>query len=443
MEADWDVKPLGDLVEDIIDRRGVTPLKLGSDFTATGHRVISAKVIKNRRVDLAADEPRYIDDATFAKWMKSPLRGDDVVLTSEAPLGEPAYLPNDEDWVLGQRLFAIRTDKSQLHGRFLYYALQADPVRSELLSRATGTTVTGVRQSELRKVRIPHPQLDEQRRIAHILGTLDDKIELNRRMNETLEEMARSLFKSWFVDFDPVRAKSEGRDPGLSKHLSDLFPDRLVDSELGPIPDGWRAGTIAQLCTSIFSGGTPSTGKSEFWDGTIPWLSSGETRSKFISATEKAITRAGVENSSTRLAPARATVIASAGQGHTRGQTSLLAIDAYVNQSVVALVADPDTSGPLHLFFDLERRYEQFRQVSDGQSSRGSLTTRLLAGLPAIVPPHQIVPAFESLVEDAVARCFASILESQSLREQRDVLLARLLNRATEPVDFEMEALGA
>ena len=85
------------------------------------------------------------------------------------------------------------------------------------------------------------PSLEEQRAIAHILGTLDDKIELNRRMSETLEAMARALFKSWFVDFDPVRAKMEGRDPGLPKHIADLFPDRLVDSELGEIPEGWEA----------------------------------------------------------------------------------------------------------------------------------------------------------------------------------------------------------
>ena len=89
----------------------------------------------------------------------------------------------------------------------------------------------------------PLPPLAEQRAIAHILGTLDDKIELNRRMNETLEAMARALFKSWFVDFDPVRAKAEGRDPGLPKPLADLFPARLVDSELGEIPEGWEVGS--------------------------------------------------------------------------------------------------------------------------------------------------------------------------------------------------------
>ncbi len=106
--------------------------------------------------------------------------------------------------------------------------------------------MAAVRQPARRSgdISVPLPPLAEQRAIAHILGTLDDKIELNRRMSETLEAMARALFKSWFVDFDPVRAKAEGRDPGLPKHLADLFPARLVDSELGEIPEGWEVGPL-------------------------------------------------------------------------------------------------------------------------------------------------------------------------------------------------------
>ena len=111
-------------------------------------------------------------------------------------------------------------------------------------------SVTGVPKTNVAYLRgfpIPLPPLAEQKAIAHILGTLDDKIELNRRMNETLEAMARALFKSWFVDFDPVRAKAEGRDPGLPKHLADLFPDSFEESELGEIPKGWRITPLPEV----------------------------------------------------------------------------------------------------------------------------------------------------------------------------------------------------
>lgn len=190
MPPGWSSASLGDLVEDIIDRRGVTPRKLGSTFVSEGHRVISAMVVKKGRVDLGADEPRFVDDSTYERWMRTPLAAGDVVLTSEAPLGEVAYLHDDVDWCLGQRLFAIRTDKKTLDGRFLYYALQSGPVRHELQSRGTGTTAEGIRQSELRQVRIPLPPLEEQHSIVRILSAFDDRVEVNLRMNVVVEELA-------------------------------------------------------------------------------------------------------------------------------------------------------------------------------------------------------------------------------------------------------------
>ena len=119
---------------------------------------------------------------------------------------------------------------------FVYYWLTGNVEKLE--RHASGSTFKEISGTALKSIRIPIPPLSEQRTIAHILGTLDDKIELNRRMNETLEEMARALFKSWFVDFDPVRAKMEGRDTGLPPDVADLFPDRLVESKLEKITGG-------------------------------------------------------------------------------------------------------------------------------------------------------------------------------------------------------------
>ena len=137
---------------------------------------------------------------------------------------------------------------------FAYYLTRWSEVRTYAISQMTGTSGRQrVPTSALDHIYVPIPPLPEQRVIAHILGTLDDKIELNRRMNETLEEMARAIFKSWFVDFDPVRAKMDGRWrrgeslPGMPAEMYDLFPSRLVDSELGEIPEGWRVGTLGTV----------------------------------------------------------------------------------------------------------------------------------------------------------------------------------------------------
>ena len=166
-------------------------------------------------------------------------------------LGYPAFVPACTDgrrYLHNQRLGKISLKEiTSTDARYIYYIMCGAEYRNEVLASATGTTVKHTSPDRIKRFRFPLPSLPEQRAIAHILGTLDDKIELNRRMNETLEAMARALFKSWFVDFDPVRANMEGRDTGLPQHLADLFPDRMVESELGEIPEGWRFFPLDEL----------------------------------------------------------------------------------------------------------------------------------------------------------------------------------------------------
>ena len=142
----------------------------------------------------------------------------------------------------------IRPAPKKIDSGYLSYFFGLPSFKEHIRAIAVGATMPSLNTQILSDIVVPHPRdLNEQRAIAHILGTLDDKIELNRRMNETLEAMARALFKSWFVNFDPVRAKMEGRDTGLPQDLADLFPDRLVDSELGKIPEGWGVTPLREL----------------------------------------------------------------------------------------------------------------------------------------------------------------------------------------------------
>ena len=185
---------LGDALAALFDYRGKTPKKLGGDWSSSGHRVVSALNIKGNRVD--DNDHHYVSSELYAKWMKEPLRAGDVLLTSEAPTGEVAYLTRDVDWVLGQRLFALRGLPGLLDGRFLYYSLRGGDVRHQLIARSTGTTVSGIRQSELVKVILDLPPVVEQRAIAEVLGALDDKIEANRRVIDRAEHLARACAES-------------------------------------------------------------------------------------------------------------------------------------------------------------------------------------------------------------------------------------------------------
>ena len=180
------------------------------------------------------------------------LAAGDVVITKDSEthddIGVPALVREDiPDLVCGYHLAILRPKPSKVSGPYLYYALQAQDVQHQFHSFANGITRFGLRKSDIELVEIPSPPLKEQQDIAHVLGTLDDKIELNGRMNRNLEEMAQAIFQDWFVDFGPTRAKMEGLDPYLPPELWDLFPDELVDSELGEIPEGWEVSELGEI----------------------------------------------------------------------------------------------------------------------------------------------------------------------------------------------------
>lgn len=221
----WRLVTIEDAMSAIIDYRGKTPVK-----TNHGVPLITAKVVKAGRI-MEPDE--FIAESEYDAWMRRGMvHAGDVVVTTEAPLGEVAQL-DDRKVALAQRLIALRGKPEVLDNTFLRFSMQSAFVQDQLCARASGTTVLGIRQSELRLVALPLPPLPTQRAIAGVLGALDDKIEVNRRMARTLEAAARAIFESWFVRFE---------HPG-----GDGAAPRLVDSAVGPIPEGWSVGTLGDV----------------------------------------------------------------------------------------------------------------------------------------------------------------------------------------------------
>lgn len=253
---------LADCMDAIIDYRGKTPTK-----TTSGIPLITAKIIKNGRIQ---DVNEYIAEGDYDAWMRRgiPKEGD-VVLTTEAPLGEVAQL-DSRKIALAQRVITLRGKKGVLDNDYLLYLLQSHDVQHQLDGRGTGSTVKGIKQSELKEIILSFPSINVQKRIAQHLKNIDNKITLNRQINQTLEQMAQTLFKSWFVDFAPVmdnaldagnpipdelqhRAEarkavreSEGFKP-LPDEVRQLFPDAFEESELGWVPKGWAISTISDM----------------------------------------------------------------------------------------------------------------------------------------------------------------------------------------------------
>ena len=427
MAGEWNTEKLEELVSEIIDRRGITPLKLGSNFTTAGHRVISAKLMKDSRLDLSADEPRFVDEKTYKKWMQSPLQVDDVILTSEAPLGEIAYIKEQLEWCLGQRLFGIRTNKSKLYGRFLYYALKSEPVFNDLISRATGTTVQGIRQSELRKVLIPLPPLDKQKHISEILGALDDKIELNRKMNASLEQMARALFQSWFVDFDPVHAKAAGRQPvGMDKATADLFPDSFVDSELGKIPEGWSMEQVGEVIECM-GGATPSTTEPKYWDGgTHHWTTPKDFSSlqaPFLLDTDRKLTSAGISKISSGLLPPGTLLLSSRAPV---GYLAIATMPVAINQGFIALKCNERASN----FFMLNWCQSNMVEIESRATGTtfAEISKQNFRPIFITIPPKELMANFTEKVTPYYGKIVANLRQSKTLATLRDTLLPKLLS---------------
>ena len=218
MAGEWPIATVRDVTVRVT--KGTTPTTIGGQFVGRGINFVKVESITDSG-HIEQDKLAHIDEQSHTLLSRSVLEQDDILFTIAGTIGRVALVPAS---VLpantNQAVAIVRPNQTKVLPRFLYYALGDESRVRQAHTRVVQSVQANFSLSELSSLEIPLPDLNEQRAIAHILGTLDDKIELNRRMNETLEAMARALFKSWFVDFDPVQAKAEGRDPGLPKPLA-------------------------------------------------------------------------------------------------------------------------------------------------------------------------------------------------------------------------------
>ncbi len=416
---DWQLLTVSECMSAIIDYRGKSPQK-----TTFGVPLITAKIVKRGRI---ADPSEYIAQEDYDDWMRRGIpQPGDVVITTEAPLGEVAQL-DTRTVALAQRLITLRGSESILDNTFLKFAMQSAFVQDQLRARATGTTVLGIRQSELRKIDLPIPPLDEQRAIAGVLGSLDDKIELNRRMNRTLEQMAAAIFRAWFVDFEPVRAKAAGatRFPTMPQEVFDALPTEFNDSLLGPIPSGWEVGTLGRLCDKPQYGYTASASTEPVGPKFLritdinkqPWID-WETV-PFCQAT-----RGDFEKY--RLMAGDLLVARMADPGH----------GVLIEETVKGIFASYLIRfRPLHTAYARYLQYwlrssDYWGLVKGRQSgtTRANLNAKVLSAFPLVVPPPRAADAFGVLAEAFRNKVVANVKESNTLAAIRDVLLPKLLS---------------
>ena len=248
LPEDWDIVRVEGLLCN--DRGIAVGVMYPGDHDPAGIPLIKAGDLAGSRIN-PTPEFRITPDKHH-EYRRTELAGGELLISLVGDVGRCASVPPLMAGWNAARAIAVLRFKNPSDAAFVRACLMSSPLQHLMQAWSTTTVQATLNLKEIRQIPLPWPPKKQRDTIAHILGTLDDKIELNRRMNETLEAMARALFKSWFVDFDPVRAKAEGRDPGLPKPLADLFPDSFVDSELGEIPKGWSVRPIYDIADVVY-----------------------------------------------------------------------------------------------------------------------------------------------------------------------------------------------
>ncbi len=382
--------------------------------TTIGAQATLQRGIDITKVDQRSGSVPVISSGGISSYHDTPAAsGPGVILGRKGVVGSVYFVASDY-WPHDTTLWV-----KDFHGndpRFVYYFFRWMAPR--IATMDVGSANPTLNRNHVHPIEIRWPPLPEQRAIAHILGTLDDKIELNRRMNETLEAMARALFKSWFVDFDPVRAKAEGRDPGLPKPLADLFPARLVDSELGEIPERWEVKSLDEIA--------------RFLNG-LALQKFPPVDVRFLPVIKIAQLRAGNTNDADRAsADLEADYVVQDGDILFSWSGSLECVlwaggSGALNQHLFKV-----TSGlyPRWLcYLGIHQHLADFRHIAAGKATTmGHIQRHHLSEAKLAVPPSRLLDAVDARVSPLVENLWKREVQSRTLAALRDALLPKFIS---------------
>jgi type I restriction enzyme S subunit len=416
---------LGDLLEITSSKR----IHM-ADYVATGIPFYRSKEVIERARGNNISTELFISHAQFdlIKQKFGRPRDGDILLTSVGTLGVPYVVRGDGDFYFKDgNLTWMRNFSKAISPQFLYYWLTSPQIQQKLDEVSIGSTQKALTISALKALQISLPTRATQDGIVEVLGAISDRITLLRETNTTLEAIAQALFKSWFVDFDPVRAKMEGRAPeGIDEATAALFPDGFEESELGLVPRGWRVGTIDDLCDVITNGGTPSRSKSDFWtDGSIPWFKTGDFSDGFLLMPVERITKAAIAGSSAKVLPADAILMAIYA-APTVGRLGVLTESATFNQACTGMVAKKSV-GPWFLFLTLFFGRVWFNSRANGAAQQ-NISKAIVASYEIVIPSPEVLTEFHQLAERLYRRIHSCSEQAKTLATLRDTLLPRLIS---------------
>lgn len=394
-------------------------------------------------------EAGHVSEATYNERIAraEPAYGDILYSREGTYFGNAAEVPPDIKVCLGQRMVLIKPKREIVDSRFLRFWLNSPILKEHILGFRDGTVAERLNMPTIRNIPVPLVPIEEQRRLGEVLGALDDKIELNRRMNETLEGMAQAIFRDWFVDFGPVRRKLAGAtdpvvimggltpDPTRAAELEALFPDALGD---GDLPVGWSERPIGDL-VSITGGSTPSTADVSLWQpaehrwATPKDLSNMSDLALF--ETGRRISSAGLAKITSGLLPVGTVLLSS------RAPIGYLAIaqaPVAINQGFIALKPTRDF-GSAYLYLWCKANMDAILANANGSTFQ-EISKKNFRPITSVVPDDGAAcRAFGEIAEPMFARTVSAAAENRTLAETRDYLLPRLMSGEVRVGDVALE----
>lgn len=339
-----------------------------------------------------------------------------IAMTQQAEglLGSTAIVPENGKYLHNQRIGLITCDESKLFPLFAYYLFMTKSVRIQLERSASGTKVKHTSPEKIYEVLVSLPEVEQQKNIATILYAVEEKENINKRINENLEQQLRTIYDYWFTQFDFPDEKGK---PYRSSGGKMVWNEELKRE----IPEGWSVKKLSEICSTIL-GGTPSTTCSEYWNGTINWLNSGEVAQFPVVESAVKITESGLNNSPTELMPPGTTIISITGNI----RASVLAIEACANQSVVGILETVELKYPfIHQFF--LRKLNGFLVISTGNCQR-HINKGTIDDTKILLPSPEILAKYYKITQPLYKAIMTMGIENKKLSNLRDWLLPMLMN---------------
>lgn len=402
----WENFKLSELGEVI---GGSTPSTKREEYYGGNIAWITPKDLSGYQYRFISKGSRNITEEGLYSCSLKMLPKNSILFTSRAPIGYVAIAEND---LCTNQGFKSIIPNENVDYMFMYYLMKYNKEIIEAMG--SGTTFKEVSGTVMKNVYVKIPiDKKEQQKISKILSSLDEKIEINRKINENLEEQAKKIFKRWFVDYE---FPNEEGQPYKSSG------GEMIESELGLIPKGWEKINLGDICICEL-GGTPSRKKNEYWNGNIPWINSGSVNLFRIIKANEMISESGLKKSSTKLLPKKTTVIAITGS--TLGQVSLLEIDSCTNQSVVGVI--PNKNLPYEFIYPyIKANIDELLSHKTGGAQQ-HINSQNVKNLKVIVPNKKSLEQYTDLISPIYEMISKNCFEIEYISSIRDTLLPKLM----------------